>query len=529
MSVTVADLLKLPSLREAKVLGGRGGLSQIVSSISVLESTDPSVLVDNVFHNDEFCGSEIVITGFLHITRDIEMQCANIRRLAEGGEVGLILYYVGVYLPAVDHRLVELADKLNFVLISMPEDRKDLRYSEVITDVTNCIFKDRMSSDALAGEILDRVSRLPQHQRTVDTVLKMLSDRISASFVLLDDSRRILNLAAWPRSIASSLKDGLEQFHLPPPGGEPCKCPFIPSCAVYCFPVSTEQNRMFLLIFKEGEPLRKGLLQQILDVFQLSVNIWGAQHDEIAIHELVRAIMLDEPMKMRRLADIFHIDVTSIHEMWILCGERADTPALFASSIDRIKSILTGSCGTVVADVYENKLILFLDGPRFVQDAELLTRSVLKLLLPQDDSVTLTRCSNLQNTTEVRQAYLCHQSSLADARKIYPHRQNYLLGEIQFAQQCRELVERGEKSVERCLNVLSDLSDSGNPVLEKTLEVFLLDGDSSVTKTSELLFIHKNTVKYRIQRISNLLGFRPDQMPESLKIYQAVAVLRLLS
>ena len=43
MSVTVADLLKLPSLRNAEVVAGKGGLGKIVSSISVLESTDPLV------------------------------------------------------------------------------------------------------------------------------------------------------------------------------------------------------------------------------------------------------------------------------------------------------------------------------------------------------------------------------------------------------------------------------------------------------------------------------------------------------
>lgn len=63
MSVTVADLLNLPSLRQAKVLGGRNGLGKIVSSISVLESVDPGILIDPLFPQGEFYGSEIVITG----------------------------------------------------------------------------------------------------------------------------------------------------------------------------------------------------------------------------------------------------------------------------------------------------------------------------------------------------------------------------------------------------------------------------------------------------------------------------------
>ena len=120
MSVTVADLLELPSLREARLAAGRGGLNKLVSSISVLEYADPSILQDALFKNNEFYGSEVVITGFMNIPNDVEAQCANIRRLAEAGEVGLILYYVGVFLPRVDRKLLELADELDFALIVMP-------------------------------------------------------------------------------------------------------------------------------------------------------------------------------------------------------------------------------------------------------------------------------------------------------------------------------------------------------------------------------------------------------------------------
>ena len=48
MSVTVADLLKLPSLRQAKVIGGAKGLGKTVSSISVLESVDRTTNIPEV-------------------------------------------------------------------------------------------------------------------------------------------------------------------------------------------------------------------------------------------------------------------------------------------------------------------------------------------------------------------------------------------------------------------------------------------------------------------------------------------------
>ena len=208
MSITVSDLLKLPSLRQAEVVGGHRGLNKIVSSISVLEGTDTNQLVDGIFGQGEFFGSEIVITGFLNCLDDIECQCANIRRLAEGGEVGLIIFYAGVYLKEIDRKLIDTANELDFVLIKMPP-LKTLRYGEVISDVNEFIFNDRAEEESIVSDILARVSRLTEHQRSVDTVLRMLSDRVMSSVVLTDSAMHVLNLAPWPQSMRDTLNSNI--------------------------------------------------------------------------------------------------------------------------------------------------------------------------------------------------------------------------------------------------------------------------------------------------------------------------------
>ncbi len=163
MSVTVEDLLRLPSLRGAELVAGRGAGKKLVSSISVLEYADPNVLQAELFRNNEFFGSEIVITGFLNIPRDVEAQCANLRRLADAGEVGLILFYVGVFMPEVDPKLMALADEKDFALIVMPRGRMDLRYSDVICEVMEAIFQDQNNSTLLVSDILGRTALLPEH------------------------------------------------------------------------------------------------------------------------------------------------------------------------------------------------------------------------------------------------------------------------------------------------------------------------------------------------------------------------------
>ncbi|MCK9217771.1 MAG: PucR family transcriptional regulator ligand-binding domain-containing protein [Firmicutes bacterium] len=139
MSVTVSDCLKLSALREAKVMAGYRGLNRIVSAVSVLEYADASLLSDELF-----LGDELIISALISIKDNIEAQCKLIRRLHEGGEVGLIIYYLGIFVPKLDEQLLKIADELDFPLICMPENRFDFRYSEAISEILGLIIKDQM-------------------------------------------------------------------------------------------------------------------------------------------------------------------------------------------------------------------------------------------------------------------------------------------------------------------------------------------------------------------------------------------------
>ena len=349
MSVTVEQLLKLPSLNRAKVVGGHGGLSKVVSSISVLESTDPGLLVDEVFPQGEFFGSEIVITGFLNSVDNVPLQLANIRRLAEGGEVGLIVFYVGVYLPCIDPRLIALADELDFVLITMPEGDATLRYGEVINDVMDCIYRDRTQSSSVVLDILAGVSALPKHLQTVNTALRMLSDRISASVLLCDSSFHLLNLVAWPRGIEAEVAEGFKAIHTLPPPDSSTVCPFVPDSRIYRMSLGTDSGQhMELLLIKAGLPFDAATLSQVLDATRICINIWGRRHGEIAIHELIRAILQDEPLKMRHLAEIFHVDVASLHEMWIVQSCAEDAKNDFQALLPTLDRVFAGFPGSLI-------------------------------------------------------------------------------------------------------------------------------------------------------------------------------------
>lgn len=65
--------MKLLFLKEVKVVFGKFGLFKFVLFIFVLEYIEVVFLEDDLFDNDEFYGSEIVVLVFVNICDDVEV------------------------------------------------------------------------------------------------------------------------------------------------------------------------------------------------------------------------------------------------------------------------------------------------------------------------------------------------------------------------------------------------------------------------------------------------------------------------
>lgn len=541
MSVTVSDIMKLPSLSEARLIAGEAGLSKMVSSITVLEYADASMLAEELFNNNEFYGSEIVITGFINIKDNIEAQCAAIQRLHEVGEVGIILYYVGIFLPKIDDQVINLANELGFPLICMPENRINMRYSEVICEVMEIIFKDQLTETYFVSEILERISLLPNHQRSMDSVLKMLSDRMRCSLFLTDDVFNVLNIATWPRTSNLDVKSVINHYNSKAVDVDekPTKMLLGDKLVwINCLPVANENApNMYLIIIKENTEISYDACKQANEVVQLFVNIWSPSHSNIGSAELVRAILNDEPVKMRRLAEILQIDVASIHTMFVIKSKNEIKKDKELEDFNRqvllcTKKFFDDNCENTVTDIYEDSIVAFMNNPTLNEYRNSLAEMLMDELKKENLDIALVLCLNLETTFDVRNAYITICEYLASARVIYPDKDIITLQEVQFAGVCQSVIMQGENAVNQKLSVLKPLESEDKKQeleLHYTLAVFLLDAHSNIAETAQKLYLHKNTIKYRIHRINERVNYNVMKMPESYNLYFAVAIERLLA
>ena len=230
---------------------------------------------------------------------------------------------------------------------------------------------------------------------------------------------------------------------------------------------------------------------------------------------------------MRRLGEIFHVDIPSIHELWMLCG--VQNVQRVSDRLEQDLELARQCADTVIGAIYEDQPIMCLSTPHSLRETEWVLEELLRRAETVSPDAVVVRCSALRTTTDCRRAYLLTQETLPDARRIFPRKRLFLLGELELAAECRKCIAQGESAAEEQTLPLSVLqTDKEELDLAGTLCTFLLDGELSVTRTAELLYLHKNTVKYRLQRISDLLGFRPGKMPESMQLYRSAAIYRLL-
>ena len=523
--MTVGDVMKLPCMVGAEVVAGQSGLSHPVESVNVLEYGWPTELLNRFFRDNKFDGNDLLISALASIANDVEAQCENVRRYHAVSSVGLVLYYVGIIVPRIDQRLMDLCNELGFPLICMPRGQTALRYSEVIREVLFEVYREQQREQFFVSTLLDRISGLPAQQRSMETLLQMLSEHLRVS-VILTEQRQELNTAVfWPRSlrlvVADHLLDWLKelgsggQIQVPLGDGEG----YLQSCPY----LMGDSDNLRLFILKYREPLSEDTLWQASECVRLFIHIWNKNHGKFVISELVRAIINDEPVHKQRLAQMFRVRIEDLNQMWLFIPRQEQTEHdehLLRTCTDYFSAF----SDPVLVSYYEDTLVVFthaLQSDKH-ETGDLLGTQELDGIRRRYEIVC---CDSLDNSTDARQAYLVSMAQWRTARRIYPRAEVLRSENVMFAKLCQEIMASRE-NLDLYLRLLSGLRNA-NAELIPTLTAYLLDAGSNMAETARLLYVHLNTVKYRLRQVQELTGFSPTQLPGAYSLYIAAAINRI--
>lgn len=529
IGVTVKDILQLPSLRGAEVLTGKNNLNRTVSSLSVLEVSNFDFFSKaNQAVQEEWYAEELVISSFYSIKDSVEKQCETIQHLHDLGELGLILYYVGIIMPEIPEEVLQLADSQDFIIICMPKNDYSLRYNEVIYEVMETIVSNQTVNDNFVKEALEKVSLLPEHMRSVEITLKLLSDRLKANILLTNLHFEVVNQIMWPRNSSLDVLKVIRECSQHIVNGRTV-IQEVDINTLSCFVEykSIQQKNgelLYLFVIKENTKLPAKVIDKISEVVQVAINLWGDKHDEVSEYALVKAIINDESDKMRRLANLLNIDVSAIQMMWLVYINDLSNEK---SIRDELEEELSKYYKTAVIQTIDHCIIVLLGNylykhPEFEIAAEFIETTNY---YPQISEIVYA--PKMRNTQDVRRMYQLVNKVGKKVHTIYPMRKLYTTAEVRSMDRAIDFSKQGEEKIEEWLSIISPIVNDEESL--RTLMTFLLDAKGNFDECGRLLFIHKNTVKYRIRKISELIGCDVTAYSEFYDVYIACMIYRVVN
>jgi Purine catabolism regulatory protein-like family. len=532
MSVTVADCLNLPSLRQGKVIAGAKGLGNPVNNISVIEITNPKFLISDKSINN----CEISITSLYSVKDDIAAQCRVIEHLHNIGDVGMIIYYVGIVVKQIDKRLIELADSLDFPIIVMPENRDDFRYDEAIFEVTEALSRDRMVEHDISNIIALSASRLPEYKHSMASLLRIISDTLRISLILTDDTFTSIISAPWPISNAldceylisgyRSLARAKEEIISIETGGNTFK--------VVSMDFSAVEFRHYSMYF--ADEFGNFTLQdahQAMEIIQLLSKVWNLDEGSSIENSLIAAILDADDARMIRLAEKYRVDVAAINTMFIIRPGYAEESfarqlEIRSSFLSGIKSEITKDRSVLLADSFEDYIVVFTHFRDIINIKDDYLSNLCSCLDAINYPYTISFFPNDYSVNDVRKTFLLYNQCCEDMLTIYPGKKLFSYSDLLFAERCRGILDSDSDEKRIIRNILTPLENcSDSEELLTTLAIFHLDANCEIKTTAERLFLHRNTIQYRLNKIGDITNYHNSDTVDTYLMHTAIACYRL--
>lgn len=142
--VTVQEILRLPKMRELKVIAGQNGLDRRVNYVTVMEVPD----ITRWLKGDDF-----LITSLYSVRDSVSSQCRLLEELSQAA-CSCVAIKTGQYVKKVEKPLCDTADRLGLPLIRIPYQ---VSYIDIILNIMTLILEENNTDAVLEKYIRDVV------------------------------------------------------------------------------------------------------------------------------------------------------------------------------------------------------------------------------------------------------------------------------------------------------------------------------------------------------------------------------------
>lgn len=518
MSITLKDCLALPSMSFGTVIAGASGLDRIVSSVSVLEFFE-----HESYDLDVFTPNELVLSAFYDFKNDVKMQCEAIKDLSNTGSIALVLFYVGKILPYVDKKLIQTADKQGFPLIVLKNDSYRIKYSDIITDVMGVIVRDQVLSKDFISSTEKRLAQMPTELRTMENLLRIMSNHYKCN-LLLSSSSQVYFQASYRPSYLLNDPDYFCNLFRDSSSGYASKDVEQDGAEFHIYKMdfsNGKDTRMTLYASCHNTVLNEKIISDMCACTGFFSSVWGYSIDLQSPHALLSLIFKTEEAAAKKYLRNSNISFERISNLIIISSGNGSMEPLQGEICRLFKEYHK----FYLADQIDNHLVI-LSSFMLSDSLDYALYDDLHCFVEKyDEKATFFMDRGNKDMASLKQTYRDYLKTEPALQKIFLNRRNWDNHDIMLSQEVMSLSETSNKRTEYLFSIIDSLSHDRDDLL-KTLAIYMIDCDSKLNAAAQMLYLHRNTVTYRLNKARQLTNTSFNLMPAAYDFYTALAIWR---
>ncbi len=515
MSVTIKDCFNLPSLSGGSVIAGKKGLDNIVTSISVLEYDD-GYISGEINSNSILSQNELLISSFYTIKDDIEAQCQSVRYFKNTGNVGLVLLYTGTVLKTIPEELIATADEISFPILIFPDNHPLIRFSDIISDVMESVFAEKKREDNLIKNIMKIISEFPKKSQNLDTLLQLISNNKKISIFLSDENHMLISNGLWPLHTTLNYQflsgyltqlDKNEKITITD-DSTPIE--------IYSLPILIDKTKFNLMVIDQNSNFNKPSLLEIEELLSLFASVYHYDTFFHAKNTLIEALLRQDTYLVNKIGATSTPKVSALDSLLVVKTKTYSSSSLFDIS-EKLNEF------PLFHAINKGQLIILGSSTVFSNECKVLFSEILNnnnFLMYTSTIGSYRNFSSYYNEIQIAIPYL---------EKIYKRKTDFSAEDISFALKIHKIIEDGHDEVERYLDITKSLLNENTDDLVETISTYYFDAFSEVNATSQILYVHRNTIQYRFQKAKRVLGYDFTTLPYLFNIYLSCALRRYFS
>lgn len=532
--LTIADALQLPEFDGVIVVAGHKGLYQDIKWVHNVGVPDAPQWLN---------GGELVLTSYKNMPPAPNAQIEYILAMAEKGVVGLLVT-VGRQIEHLPDHMIEVANRANFPLMEVHYSK---RYVELARAANEHIIQENMSLVRRALEINQRLTKLVLEGGGIKQLAGELADMISQSVSI--ESARFEALASANIGTVDEARRYTQQYGRTDPRlVRALEAQILPKIRETLRPVfiqamphvGLEMERILAPIVVHSEIY--GYMWIIADDHQLT----DLDHLAIESGATIAALMMlyqeatqgaEASLKGNLLARLiqgemsganvltdqalrYNVDLRQQYRVFIIDYPQATSQRLLRLYRD-INQMMNHQKRAVIVGQYAGQLTLI---SQDIQDVNELIQEI-RTPTSREGKAKISVSGIHTGAKNVRRAYTECRETLEIARRLDQIGPDFYYEKLGYL---HTLYHAGAKSYESnpFTPALQQLYKENQGDLFFTLETYLDAGGNGVS-TAEALHIHRSTLNYRLQRISEICHADLSEPTTRTDLKVALKLLRM--